>query len=143
MEKLPGPLLLLQQIIYTLETGSSMRKCLFEYIKIEKNEFKNQLEIWINLVDRGQSTDFFLISIKSPDRQQLFIILEQGLKGHSILSSLKQIETEFFEKCDEQIDAYLTLLPFKMLIPLMCFILPAFLIMIAGPSFMKLAELLK
>lgn len=143
MEKLPGPLLLLQQIIYTLETGSSMRKCLFEYIKIEKNEFKNQLEIWINLVDRGQSTDFFLISIKSPDRQQLFIILEQGLKGHSILSSLKQIETEFFEKCDEQIDTYLTLLPFKMLIPLMCFILPAFLIMIAGPSFMKLAELLK
>lgn len=138
--KMPETLILLQTIKYKLESGEAIRPSLAAFASSHQSELGLQVATWISLLERGLQTSSYLAQIKSPVRRQMFFVFERGLRGESILGSLVQMESELLDHCYEQIEKHMVILPLKMLLPLMGFIFPAFLIIVLGPLIQELVR---
>lgn len=73
------------------------------------------------------------MQLSSLYRRSLLQILERGLRGEAVYSVLLQLETELVEACQEEISNKVARLPFILLIPLLLFQFPAFLMLLFGP----------
>lgn len=73
--------------------------------------------------------------------QRLFIeLVERGCSGQPTLEALRGLEDEVEKAAQAELDAHLASLPFKVLIPLLIFQFPAYLVLLLGPVLRDLAE---
>lgn len=133
MEGVAPPLALLLAIKRSLEKGQSVRAGLNYYLHREKNDFALVVVQWMGLLQQGHSTRKLLLSVKSLHRQVLLELLERGLSGEPIYQALLQLETEIIEACQDEMNETLARLPFILLVPLLLFQFPAFLMLLFGP----------
>jgi hypothetical protein len=66
-------------------------------------------------------------------REQLFQLLESGKKGEPILKEWRSLRLELENQIETDLKAHVESLPFKMLIPLLLLLFPAFLVLLFGP----------
>jgi hypothetical protein len=133
MEGVAPPLKLLFAVKRGLEKGQSVRSGLNHYLQGEKDDFFPVVVQWLGHIQQGQSARKLLLSLPSLHRQTLLELLERGLAGEAIHQHLLQLEIEIIEACHDEMNEKLARLPFILLIPLLLFQFPAFLLLLFGP----------
>ena len=120
-----------------MESGESLRSGLRDYFLAPPDDFTPTVQAWLQLLERGCQTQELARRIRSPARRHLLALLERGLRGEPILSGLITMDEEVQEQCLLEIDNFLADLPFRMLLPLLFFLFPAFVILLLGPLLMR------
>lgn len=133
MEGIAPPVELLICVKRSIEKGQSVRQGILNYIKKGRGEFPIVVTRWLGLFQQGQDTRECIQGVASFYRRTLLQILERGLNGESIHPVLLRLEDEIVEACHEEIATKISQLPFLMLIPLLLFQFPAFLMLLFGP----------
>ncbi len=140
MEGLNPGLNLLLRCRRAIENGKPLSLAVREYIQNEKGEFSLEILRWYSLYEQGQSCEPLLKRIKSPYRRQLLEVLERGLKKESIGHILAVLEVEVQEACEQEIQNTLTDLPYLVMLPLLLFQFPAFLLLLLGPFLLQMLD---
>ncbi|MDZ4084148.1 MAG: hypothetical protein U1E10_14490 [Bdellovibrionales bacterium] len=73
------------------------------------------------------------VAALSPFRENFFQILLAGFRGEAILADLMLLKSDIQNQLDLDMKSHVETLPFKMLVPLLLFLFPAFLILLFGP----------
>jgi hypothetical protein len=133
MEKLAPSLECAIEVKYFIESGVGLGRSLETYIKGSNSYFSKWLEIWLINKKRGLSNENHMLLLKSPYQKSLVFCFEQGIKGISILAQLELLQIEIEEACNTEVEQFISLLPFKMMIPVFIFQFPAYLILLLGP----------
>lgn len=141
MENLAPPLDLLLNIKMKLSNGESLRMALQNYLSEENEAFRKTTTSWLYFKTHNDLEAIRIYqSIKSPYRKILLDILWTGLQGNSILIRLEELEKDLVQACKMEIEKKIQVLPIKVLIPLLLFQFPAFLILLLGPIFRNFLE---
>ena len=137
MTTLPVPLEILQKIRLQMHMGKSLNSSLENVLAARMDFFSKSLKVWLVKTGAGQKQQEILKTLpelgNSPQRRQLIYTLERGLKGSSIDEILGDLEKEFYFCIEDHFERKLQVLPLKLLIPLMIFILPAVMGIIIAP----------
>ena len=146
MEDLSPTLIFLWEIKRALEKGFSIHSGVERYIQRNRStKFTLQVESWWSgQTHKPNSYPNAKPSLAVKDsqvqksevtmtRKYLFEILELGLKGQSILETLKVYEKELILSCEDEIQGHIARLPLILMIPLMGLIFPALMILLIGP----------
>ncbi len=140
MESMNPALLLLLTVKRHLERGQSVKIGIVEYLRTEETPFRDQVATWFNLWQQGLTTEPILRKQTSIYRNILLQTLERGLRGESICSFLVELETEIIKACEHALSQSLGRLPFILMVPLLLFQLPAFMILLFGPILSRFLE---
>jgi len=137
MESIAPPLALLLCVKRAIEKGQPTREGVLLYIKTSQyefsGEFQGQVALWLSLLKQGQCTQKVIAQATSPQRRVLLQLLERGFAGEAIYQALCQLEGEIVEACQDELARRLARLPFILLIPLLFFQFPSFLMLLFGP----------
>lgn len=135
MEFIAPPLKTVLFLRMKISNGVSVRGALREYLLSESDSFSSELMVWYqakqaNPDHQYHSNKFF--------RRQIVQTIERGLRGEPVDKVLEELEREMIEISREDVDVHLDRLPTLMLIPMMLFQLPGFLVILLGPVFASL-----
>lgn len=133
MEGVAPPLQLLLSVKRAIEKGQSVKQGIHSYLKKSDGDFPVVVTRWLALLQQGQDPKSCLQGISSIHRRTLLQVLERGLKGDSIHNVLLRLEEEMIEACHDELTQKIAQLPFILLIPLLLFQFPAFLMLLFGP----------
>ncbi len=133
MEGVAPPLELLLAVKRTLEKGQPTKAGIHLYLKRHEGEFATEVARWLALLHQGRETQALISGMSSQHRQVLLQLLERGLRGEAIYNVLLTLEEEILEACHEELTNKLARLPFILLVPLLLFQFPAFLLLLFGP----------
>lgn len=139
MEGLAPPLQCLLDLRCGLDQGHSVRQSLINHIQLRKTPFAKKCSSWLMALEHDQPTST-LLKEESIYRRTLLEIIETGLKGHPIYQRLNELEIELIQACEDELQKHIDLLPFQILIPLLLFQFPAFLLLILGPLMTSLVQ---
>ncbi len=133
MEDIAPPLALLLRVKRSLEKGQPVRQGVLNYIRHYGDEFSSLVTQWLGLIHQGKETRELIQSIPSFQRRVLLQVLERGLRGEPVYNTLLQLENELVEACQDELSSRIARLPFILVIPLLLFQFPAFLMLLFGP----------
>jgi hypothetical protein len=137
MENLKDLLLFTLRMRASMECGEALRPAMTHYLAKQNNSFGSKCTEWLFLFDQtGKNSNIFV----SHTAQILFAILADGLSGHSIYDRLVGFEEELLDQIENEIQRKMDTLPYILMVPLLLFMFPAYLILILGPvlnSFLK------
>ncbi|WP_413559109.1 hypothetical protein [Bdellovibrio sp. HCB209] len=133
MEGVAPPLSLLLCVKRALEKGQTAKSGVMSYLKRHQGDFPDVVARWMALLQQGKDTHGLIKEISSPHRQILLQLLERGIRGESIYNMVVTLEEELVDACQEEISNKLARLPFLLLVPLLLFQFPAFLLLLFGP----------
>jgi hypothetical protein len=142
MEGLAPSLQCLIEIQSAIQNGESTRSGLNRYLAVTsaREEYPAVVRRFLFAWDHGQDWRSIIAENRSPHRRTVLELAAAGLAGQSILAQLEELRTEILAACDLEIRTHLELLPLKMLVPLLLFQFPAFLILLFGPLLRNLIE---
>ena len=139
MVSLAPPLKACLEIQLHIENGKSVSQSTQNYVQNHLSDpFAKELGLWLFEEKRGKSPP----ENKKLYRRMLIEILKRGLNGEPILESLQELEKELIEACKNDLDQKLIKLPYMSLIPLLLFQFPALFLILVGPLFLQLLEIL-
>lgn len=144
MEDISPTLVFLWEIKRALEKGLSIHSGVEGYIQRNRQtKFANQVHIWWSAQLNKPASPLNKAVEQKKDltmtRKYLFDILELGLKGQSILETLKMYEKELIQSCEDEIQSHIARLPLILMVPLMGLIFPALMILLIGPLLSSLS----
>lgn len=133
MEDLVFLLRLNQYLILEIESGRSIYSGLSKY-KYKRGFVDSYLEfqIWKRWFEQSKDQNSEP-HFSYPLTQNYFVLIKEGLSGAPILDKLKTFESEVLEHIELQLQIQLNRLPYLLMIPLMLFIFPSYLILMLGP----------
>jgi hypothetical protein len=151
MEHLTPIMQLTLQIHYDLKQGISVYDSLLSFIQEdvkgkvqkEKSELSRFLEIhFLNINDET------LIYNEEKNKYSifgnaLFLVIEEGLKGVSIVERIQDLEKSMIEECKRNIEKTAIVLPYKGLAPLMLCLFPSLLLLVVAPVIQSFYEVIK
>jgi len=115
-----------------LESGESLRSGLQKYIDRHPTPFNSRIQecifIW-DQTEQNRAHDYFDRHLS----KVFFEILLDGLKGHPVHERLVGFEEELIDQIENEIQKRLDALPYLLMIPLLLFMFPAYLLLILGP----------
>jgi hypothetical protein len=142
MEGLAPVLRCLIEIQSSVQNGETVRAGLLKFSQFVTDrgevaeDFRRLLFAW----DQGGDWRLQIRRMKTPFRRSLAEITIMGLAGQSVLSHLEELRIEIERACEIEIKRHLDLLPLKMLVPLLLFQFPAFLLLLFGPLLSRLVQ---
>jgi hypothetical protein len=137
MEDVSPSLILLWDVKRALEKGQSLSVGVKNFLNRPiQDEFLSQVNQW--WLSQSHSQNAYDKKELRLGRRQLLEILELGLKGQSILETLKSFEKELITACEDEIQRHLARLPFILMFPLMGLIFPALMLLLIGPLLSQL-----
>ncbi len=133
MEDIAPPLKLLLHLIQDLKNGRSLRGSINNLNRNDESLFFSEIKDLMFRVDQGLEVDAMLSQQASAYRKALMELVIMGLAGHPILVALEDLKPGLEQACLDEIDDHIKKLPFKLLLPMMIFLIPAYLLLIFGP----------
>ena len=112
-----------------LKSGHSLSTLLPNLIE-GSSSFHQELQLWWQIRKSRGSSKYVM---KTHHRQLLKQILEHGLEGGRVLKPLSELENDLEDLLSQNRTHYLEKLPFRLMIPLLLFVFPSFLILLFGP----------
>ncbi len=140
MEALAPPMICLIELQAALSNGESIRTGFCKYISNSKDEFSDISRKFLFAWDNEQNWRRLAQGERSVYRRILLEVIASGLSGQSIQNQLKEIQTELERAMELEIKRNVELLPLKMMIPLLLFQFPAFLLLLFGPILNQLLK---
>lgn len=136
MENLTPPLLkALREIKWLIQSGKPMKEALQIYLEGTNDEFAAQLrEHWIS---KSQNTNS-CAEFRTYFQNACWNLILRGIAGQPVLEPLESLEAEVALAAEAELDDHLATLPFKVLIPLLLFQFPAYLLLLLGPMLREL-----
>lgn len=119
----------------SIECGESVRTFLYRYLSEETDTETRKLKIWLTYFERTKENKNVF---KNNTYRILCELIVQGLEGYAILERLKSFEEELIEVCKEDLQKRLDQLPYEMMLPLLLFMFPGYLLLILGPIIVHL-----
>lgn len=119
---------MLIQIRFFLEEGKSVRSSVEFYIDQSTGPLRNRMVSWLNHYD-NKSDQFVHVSSYEA---LVFSCLARGLDGYPVMEIIKDMEQDFIEICEHDLKTHIDQLSFKLMLPLLCFVFPAFLLLLIG-----------
>ncbi len=132
MENLNPTLHLLLCARRALEKNQVVRIGIDRFLHESRSPFATTVAHWLSSLQKSQTDPIHRLRI-NPLQKALLNLLQRGLKGESIYQQLVSLEEEVLEACQIEIQAFLLKLPVLMLIPMLLFQFPAFMILLFGP----------
>lgn len=131
MENLTPPLLrALREIKWSIQSGKPMKEALQIYLEGTNDVFASFLrEQWILKSQNVKSSSEFPTYFQS----SFWNLISRGCRGQPVLESLEALESEVLVAAEAELEDHLATLPFKVLIPLLLFQFPAYLLLLLGP----------
>ena len=141
MDRLASSYEFLVQLRFALEGGMSVRGAIEKVMMDVEHEsdFHREVRHWLTLHTQGQAQMGLRVT-KNFYRQALLHVLEQGLRGGSIYSTMQELESEWEKTLHDDIERHLQKLPVLVLMPLVLLQFPAFLILLLGPILADVLE---
>jgi hypothetical protein len=141
MEALAPPFAALVQFRFALEMGQSVRYAVARYAT-EGSEFAQLLSRIVGHFDRGSKLSEALADSQSlsAHRKAVIDLLWVALQGQPILERVNLLLEEVEAAANDEIETYIRVLPYKLLIPLFLFQVPAFLLLLLGPICIQLLK---
>lgn len=135
MEGLAPPLKCLIEIQSALHNGETVRVGISRYLNAVRYDdaFASEMRRFLFAWDQGKEWKQVIARIESPHRRVLMDLVATALSGQPILTHLEELKCEITNAVDIEIRHHLEILPIKMLIPLLLFQFPAFLLLLFGP----------
>lgn len=141
MDALAPPLKALLYLKLKIQTGTSTRESIREYVKEQNScDFAKRLSLWLFQKESSQEVSY--IGLHKPYRKMLIEVLDRGLDGEQILKSLDSLEEEMIRACEEDVENQIQKIPFIILIPLLLLQVPALLLLGIGPLVLQLLKML-
>lgn len=92
------------------------------------------------LFQQMSSPESFLASVKTPHRQAFYELLWFGLNGRPILSELRGLEEEIQHAALVRMEHFLSHVPIQVLLVVILFQVPAFMLLILGPLMKEILQ---
>ncbi len=127
-------------IQFALLEGKSLQEALLDYVAINKDSLAKSLEIWLAMHLSGREENLNQLQFSSELQIGLVEVFRRGLLGYPVHSALKSLSLEVRRASHGEAQEYLAKLPFKAMLPLFMFQMPAFLLVILGPLFNELLK---
>ena len=131
MENLTPTLILLWDVKRSIQKGQSVRFGADLFLKRQiQHTFYRSFKMWFvarNLNSAANKEAFNYL------QRQLVDLIELGICGESILIHLTDLEKEVIRSCEEEINEYLSTLPLKALLPLVCCLFPSMFLLLLVP----------
>ena len=142
MEGLAPPLKCLIEMQSALQNGEVIRQGLRRYLQatVPGDEFATVIRRFTFAWDQGQDWRELIGQVTSPHRRALLDLIATGFAGQPVMVHLEELRTEIIAACDLEIRGRLDMLPLKMLVPLLFFQFPAFLLLLFGPLLSRLVQ---
>jgi len=137
MENLTPPLLVaVRELRWSISNGNAMKEALQSYLDGAHDALA--LELRRQLIRKMQGA--LRLKFSSYREQALWDLIERGMAGQPTLEALQALEAEVEQAAQSEIDAHLAELPFRVLIPLILFQFPAYLLLLLGPMLRSLSQ---
>jgi hypothetical protein len=139
MENMTPPLLAaVREVHWRIVSGKSMKESLQLYLESSATPFTRRLREWWILKNQGRAIDEALFSTHL---QKAFIhLIERGCGGQPTLEPLRALEAEIEEAARAELELFLAALPFRVMLPMLFFIFPAYLLLLLGPVLRDLTQ---
>ncbi len=105
--------------------------------------FQREVLDFLRKTEGPTSFDATDVRYRTLYRESLFVILLDGIRGNSILPTLRELRTEIEAQLELDMKSHVDSLPLKMLVPLLLCMFPAFLILLFGPITQNFVEALR
>lgn len=139
MEDLTPPLLTaVREIRWRISSGRSMREAMRMHLDRTHNSFAQTLREWWTLKAQGRPAG--LEKFKTHYQRAFLSLVDRGCAGQPTLEHLTALETEIERAAESELELHVATLPFKMLVPLLLFQFPAYLILLLGPVLRELTR---
>ncbi len=139
MENLIPPLLrALREVKWLMNSGKSMNEAFQIYLERTNDDLASRLrKLWIL---KNQAIRVNPLSEKLPTyfQRAFWQLVERGCRGEPTLDALTALEYEVERAAQSELDDHIAVLPLKMLLPLLLFQFPAYLILLLGPLLREL-----
>ncbi len=141
MEGLAPPLEALIHLKFGLESGVSVRTAIQKYAET-RSEFSQHLNLLVSHYDKQRSLLDF--KRKEPSgsvyRSAVVDVVIAALSGQPVLERIQALELEVMQAAQAEIDTYIKVLPYKLMVPLFLFQVPAFLLLLLGPILLSVLK---
>ncbi len=132
---IPPVLQAVRSVQWFMQSGLSMNESLRSYMEMHNDSFAAQIREAHMALIKGRPREVFLES----HRQQAFWnLIVRANKGEPVLEALRHLEEEIEHAAQSELEEHIALLPFKMMLPLLLLMFPAYLIVLIGPLLREL-----
>ncbi len=139
MENLNPPLLqAIREVKWCMQTGKSMNEAVQYYLSDVQDEFSARLRKYWILRNQASSTPQDAVEWPTYYQRAFWSLVERGARGEPSLEALSALEVEVERAAQSELDEHLAVLPFKVLVPLLFFQFPAYLLLLLGPLLREL-----
>lgn len=140
MEDLTPPLMrTVRELRWRIASGLSMREALRLHLETATGSLAQDMREWWTL--KARERDLARpAAFRGHLRGALLETVERGLAGQPVLEPLQALEQEIERAAHDELARHLAALPFRLLIPLLLFQFPAFLILLLGPLLRELGS---
>lgn len=142
MEGLAPSLKCLIEIQSSLQNGETVRSGVLRFLKTvgTRDPFAKSLRRIVFAWDQGQEWRSIATEVESAHRRALIELIISGFMGQSVLPQIEELKREMTLACEIEMKQFVDMLPLKMLIPLLIFQFPAFLLLLFGPLLSRFVE---
>jgi len=139
MESLTPPVLnLARELHWRIRTGHSMRESVRSALAQDSSAYARRLREWWELQAQNSKHIDPKSYFSSPYQIALADLISRGCAGQPTSETLSSLCDEIENAANDEIETHINSLPFKLLIPLLLFQFPAFLILLIGPLLREL-----
>lgn len=121
-----------------MSAGKSMNEAFQLYLERTNDDLASRLrQLWILKLKnpRAQTTSE---ELPTYFQRAFWQLIERGTRGEPTMEALRALESEVESAAQAELDAHVAALPFKVLLPLLLFQFPAYLILLLGPLLREL-----
>jgi hypothetical protein len=141
MENLTPPVLeAVRELHWRIASGHSMREALRLYLDVCTSPFAQTLREWWTLRAQDKVGKNERQAFTTHLQRAVLEVIERGIGGQPTLEHLKTLEQEIELAAQAELEAHIGALPFKVLLPLLFFQFPAYLILLLGPLLRDLSS---
>ena len=116
-----------------LSNGERVQVGMTAYAETARGDLADAVRMALVATRNGNSPAAAIRSLASPYRRAALNLAVRSLDGQSIQKPLAELLKETKEACELEIRAFVAVLPFRALIPLLLLQLPALLLVLLGP----------
>ncbi|MEZ4873729.1 MAG: hypothetical protein R2827_16105 [Bdellovibrionales bacterium] len=133
MEDIAPPLSLVLHIIACMRNGESIRVAVERFQCTSDLDFQRQAQELVFRYDQGSPVEYIFENAQSPYRCTIFELIQMALSGQPTLAQFENLKVDIEMACDMELEQTLRVLPFKLMVPMMIFMVPAYLLALFGP----------
>jgi hypothetical protein len=141
MENIIPPVLsVVREVRWRMQAGRSMNESLRQYLEDATSPFAQSLREWWVMRSQGRELARSRSPFSSHYQRALVHLIGRGCNGEPTLEHLTALESEIEKAAQMELELHVATLPFKVLLPLLFFQFPAYLLLLLGPLLRDLGQ---